>query len=185
MVKRHELFYTHQRCELECVAIGAVPPSDAVLVLLVGVLGVMDQQISAGRKFVAGGPLRLEPSAIAEAEGGLVVGQIDGGTALRLDAISYSRVRMTDERRLNVERTDFKGGTWDVVTGYAREGAKVHGKKRWGEVTTQAGAERKCAARRPPNVDVNARMIERTEEAQPLNMIHVEVCEENVDASDI
>jgi hypothetical protein len=114
-----------------------------------------------------------------------VVGQINGGTAFRVNAITHSRVRVADERRLNVERTNVEGETWDIVTGYAREVAKVHGKKRWGEVAGQAGTERERATCRPPDMDINSRMMERTEKTQPLDVVHVEVSEEDVDPSDI
>jgi hypothetical protein len=92
---------------------------------------------------------------------------------------------VADERRLNVERTNVKGGTRDIVTNYARQVAKVHGEKRWGEIAGQAGTERERATCRPPDVDVNTRMKKRTEETQPLDVVHVEVSEEDVDPSDI
>jgi hypothetical protein len=70
-----------------------------------------------------------------------VIGQVDGGAAFRLNAITHCRPRVADERRLNAERTNVEEGTWDLVTGYARQITKVDRKQRRGEIARQAGPE--------------------------------------------
>ena len=62
----------------------------------------MDQEVGARRKLIARGPFRLTPSAVLEAERGLVVGQVGDAAALLLDAVTYGRVRMADERGSDV-----------------------------------------------------------------------------------
>ena len=65
-----------------------------------------------------------------------MVGQINDGAVFCFNTITHGWVRVADEGGLNVERTNVEGRTWDIVTGYARQIAKVHGKKRRGEVAT-------------------------------------------------
>ena len=134
VVEQDHLLRAHVRRELEGVAVGAVAPPDAARVFRVGELGVVDQEIGAGRELVAGGPLRLAPLAIAKAERGLVVGQIDGAAALLLDPVTHGGVRVTDERRPDAERTDLEGGPWHLVTGDVGQIAQVHGEQRRREI---------------------------------------------------
>ena len=49
------------------------------------------------------------------------------------------------------------------------------------EVAREPGLERECAAARPPDVDLGRRVIERAEEAQSLDVVHVEMGEQDVD----
>ena len=107
-MEQDDLLGADPRGKLEGMAIGAVAPTDAMYVFLVGVLGVMDQEIGAGRELVARGPLWLEPLAL-KAEHGLVVRQVGGDPAPLLDPIADGRVRMTDQRGPDAERTDFDG----------------------------------------------------------------------------
>ena len=70
VMEQNHLLRADPRRELERVAVRAVPPADAAGILLIGELGVVDQQIGARRKLVARGPFGIEPSAVLEASAG-------------------------------------------------------------------------------------------------------------------
>src|SRR5215216_387363 len=65
MMERDKFFRTHLSCKLKSMPVGAVSPPYSVLIFLVGILRVMNQQISTGREIVARCPLGCEPSTIS------------------------------------------------------------------------------------------------------------------------
>jgi hypothetical protein len=105
-MERDQLPRTNTSRKFESLPIGAVTPADATLVLVVGILGIMDQEIAASREVISRDPLGLpppvfilvgkEPARMAtgwvlpyrKGERRLMIGQIDGTASVRLDAIA-------------------------------------------------------------------------------------------------
>jgi hypothetical protein len=98
----------------------------------------VNQQIDADGEIKAGDPLPSRPSATAEAKGGLVVTHIGDDATIFLYPIADCRPRVTDERCLDVERSDVERLARYPMASHAREVAKVHRKQGWGEVARQA-----------------------------------------------
>ena len=88
-----------------------------------------------------------------------MIRQIHDRAVLVRNAIADGRAWVADERCLNVERSDLKGGARYMVAGDARQIAKVDRKERRREIAGQARSERKCAARRSPDVDIDLGVI--------------------------
>jgi hypothetical protein len=98
----------------------------------------VNQQIGADGEIEARDPLPSRPSATAEAKGGLVVAHIGDDATISLYPITDCRPWVTDERGLDVERSDVERRARYLVAGHAGEVAKVHRKQGWGEVARQA-----------------------------------------------
>jgi hypothetical protein len=70
-----------------------------------------------------------------------------------------------------------RGTRWQATLG------RSHRKQRRGEVARQASLQGECAAGGSPDMDFDCWVIERTKKAQPLDVIHVEVGEKDVNPS--
>ena len=91
---------------------------------------------------------------------------------------------MADQRGADPERADLERRARHLVAGDAGQIAQMHREQRRREVARQPRLERQRAARRPPDVDLDVGLIERGEEAQALDVVHVQVGQQDVDAAD-
>jgi hypothetical protein len=169
--------------KLESVSVGAVPPADAARIFLLCVLSVVNQQISIEGEIIARNPVRGRPPIVRENQGRFMIREIDSATAVCLNAIPHSGTRMANERASDSERANAERGARHFMTDNSRQVTKVHWKQGRRQVSRKAAFEPQHTAGRPPNVDINIRVIERAKEAEPLYVIHVEMSKKNVDPS--
>jgi hypothetical protein len=168
--------------KLEGMMIGAVPPPETVHVAR-RYTGVMDQQIGFHGKVVTG--YRVLPGHCPFRRPRAARSPTDkSDDALFSPRSEPRRSRVADKRRADVKWTDVEGHARHRVAGEPRQVAKVDRKQGRREIARQARLQRERAARRPPNVDLDTRIIERPEEAQPLNVIHVQMGQQDVDPRD-
>src|SRR5512134_1870411 len=105
MMERH---HTPDPCcgrEPQCIVHGGVPPPDAVLVLLLRILGVMDEHVGTLGKLEPRHPITIGLEAAA-AEDRFVVREIADGSIPLGRAVSYGRSWMTHEGGADLERPD-------------------------------------------------------------------------------
>jgi hypothetical protein len=183
VVDRDDLLRTYVGRKLESVSVRAVPPANAARIFLLCVLSVVDQQIGIEGEIIAGNPIRGRPPIVRENKGRFMIGEINSATTVCLNAISHSGTRMTNERASDAERANAEWGTRHLMRDNLRQVTKVHWKHRRRQVSRKPILEPQHAARRPPNVDINPRVIERTKKARALYVIYVEMSKKNVDTS--
>ena len=88
---------------------------------------------------------------------------------------------MTDARGPDVKRTDRDLAAAHMVQLEATgQVAQQHRKQGWREISAEARLEAHRRAGRPPDMDLHVRVVERTEEPQPDDVVHVEVGQQHV-----
>src|SRR5262249_31615586 len=98
----------------EGLPIGAVAPAETMPILLIAVLGVVDQEIDSGRKIETRDPSRVGPFGAGVTERRHVIREIGKAAAVRFDAVADGGSGMADERGPNAK--------WSYVEGRPRDG---------------------------------------------------------------
>src|SRR5581483_11649632 len=116
-------------------------------------------------------------------EGRLVVGdEGQGGAVGAFEAEAERRPGMADELGADRQPGDLERARGGVVEGEpAGKFPQADGEQRWREVPGEPVVEAVGGRRRPPQVDLEARLVERPEEAEADDVVHVEVGQQDVD----
>ena len=110
-----------------------------------------------------------------------MVGEIGERALVRLDPVAHRRTRVADARGPDVERADGEAPAARVVQLEAAwQIAQQHRKQGRGEVPAEARLQAQRGAGRSPDVDLHAGVVERTEEPQPDDVVHVKVGQQHV-----
>src|SRR5262249_16066085 len=153
-------------------------------IFLTRVLRIVEEQIDPLGQVEAGRPLGVDGKASAP-ERRLVVGEIRERAMFRLDPVAHRRPRMADARGPDVELSDGEAPAARVVQlEVTWQGAQPHGKQGRGEVSAEARLKAQRGAGRSPDVDLHFWVVERTEEPQSDDVVHVEVGEQYVDSGE-
>ena len=90
---------------------------------------------------------------------------------------------MADEVRLHGQAAQLEPAARGVMQhqATARKIANAHGEERRREITGQSVVERHRRRGRAPDVHLHRRIEERREEAEPLQVVHVEVREQDIE----
>ena len=105
MVEEEQPLDLRHAGKVDDVCDGRMAPSDVVGILAVSVLGVMEQHVGAMGQVVTADPFARAPER-PTAEPGFVIGQVDDGAPLFLDAVANGRALVGDQRRSDRQRAD-------------------------------------------------------------------------------
>ena len=181
VVEQHQAAHPRPLRELERMADRAVAPTDVIRILLVEVLRVVEQHVDVAHDVVAAHPM-VGLRGEAPSERRLVVGEIGKRPAAFLDAVSDRRALVGHAAGSNHRRADRDAVLVGVVEGDARRDVREpHGEERRRQVDRDALGQRLHRRRRPPDVHVGSGPEQRLEEAQPLQVVQVQMREEDVD----
>ena len=159
------------------------PQPTCAPVLEVGVLRIVHQQVRALGELEAAGPVGVERE-MSRPERGLVVRQVAERRAALGDAVAHRGTRVADQRGADGELADLHRAAGHFVQHQlAGQVAQVHREERRREVAHEARAQVQGGGGRPPDVHFHVRLEERLEEAQALDVVHVQVGEQHVHAS--
>ena len=96
------MLHARERGELQSLPERAVAPADSAVVLGVGVLCVVDEQVYPLRDAIAGGPIPAQ-GEILDTERRLMVGHVGHAPLRARDAVAHSGIGVADERRADAE----------------------------------------------------------------------------------
>jgi hypothetical protein len=144
------------------------------------VLRVVDEEVDPHSQLEARRPIGF-PRKVACPEGGLVIRDVGEAYICLAEPVTDGRPGVRHEGRQDLQAADGEASQGDIMEREsARQVTKADWKKGGREIPREAGAQVEGRRGRSPNMNLPPWLIERFEESEPLDMIHVEVRQEDV-----
>src|SRR6266566_2448461 len=169
--------------ERDRVGNARVTPADPLLVLVLEILCIVNERVDARRERRARDPVH-RPSGDRPGERGLVIRDVREACAPRLDPVPDRRTGMDNEMRREGGAVDRPGPARNIVEGHRGRDVPELDREEWRrEGARDAFPETQLLGRRSPDVELDALIPERREEAQSFEVVEVEVSEAEMDLS--
>src|SRR6266576_813446 len=167
--------------ERDGVGNARVTPADPLLVLVLEILGIVNERVDARRERRARDPVG-RPSGDCPGERGLVIGEVREARAPRLDPVPDGGTGMDNEVCREGGVVDRPRLARNIVEGHCgRDVPELDRKERRREGARDAFPETQLVGWRSPDVELYALIPERREEAQSFEVVELEVREEEMD----
>ena len=159
-------------------------PTNPLPVLVIGVLGIMNQQVDVARKLVSRSPQRSSGDVLGP-KNRFVIRQIGKGLPIDGYAVSERSPGVDYEIGADLEWADGEVARPQFVQNESRNVPQPNRKQRRRQVPAEFRRQSARTPCRSPDVHLRIRVEERAQESKSLNVVHMQMGEKNVNWSGV